>query len=331
MKVEELTMWECPSCKKENMDSIKKCQCGFDHTRNYVKFLSLTTLPSEEKEWWKNNQFMNAALKEWYDWLETLRPVVTAMSEKELRVFLDRMKLNYETAVKEQEASLKRRACNLNDEGDKWYNGEEGNVNYDYAVYYYKKAVELGNIEAMNSLGICYLRGYGVKRDDEKAAQLFVKSAEAGNRYAMHNAGWCYQTGRGVEKNIDKTLYWYGKSAELGFAKAQRKLGDIYYGKAEAKGGQAEKNDYLKLAVEWYRKAANGGDVEAQCNMGYLYRNGKGVTMSKKIAFGWYEAAAKAGDYIAQMALAEMYENGEGVKKDLDLAFYWRNKYLKDS
>lgn len=34
------------------------------------------------------------------------------------------------------------------------------------------------------------------------------------------------------------------------------------------------------LAVEWYRKATSLGDMEAQFNLGHMYRLGRGVAQS---------------------------------------------------
>jgi TPR repeat protein len=55
---------------------------------------------------------------------------------------------------------------------------------------------------------------------------------------------------------------------------AQNVLGVMY-----AKGQGVAKDD--RLAVEWYRKAAEQGDADAQTNLGFMYANGRGVAKDR--------------------------------------------------
>ena len=50
-----------------------------------------------------------------------------------------------------------------------------------------------------------------------------------------------------------------------------------------------------KQAVYWYRKAADQGQASAQTNLGFMYRNGKGVASDNKQAVYWYRKAADQG------------------------------------
>ena len=52
-------------------------------------------------------------------------------------------------------------------------------------------------------------------------------------------------------------------------------------------------------AVKWYRLAAEQGYASAQCNLGYCYEYGNGVTKSKSEAIKWYKKSAKQGDETA--------------------------------
>jgi len=58
--------------------------------------------------------------------------------------------------------------------------------------------------------------------------------------------------------------------------------------------------------MEWYQKAAEQGDAAAQCNVGYLYKEGMGVKKNKKEAVKWLRKAAEQGDNIAKMYLKEL-------------------------
>ena len=58
--------------------------------------------------------------------------------------------------------------------------------------------------------------------------------------------------------------------------------------------GRGVRQDYTK-AVQWYRKAAEQGNVEAQHNLGAVYVNGQGVHQDHKIAKEWYKKACDNG------------------------------------
>jgi len=81
-----------------------------------------------------------------------------------------------------------------------------------------------------------------------------------------------------------------------------------------------------KQAVKWYRKAANQGYAEAQFNLGWMYAKGKGVQSDKK-AMLWYEKSALQGIPQAAYNLGLMYTlDNNATVKDRDKAFYWLNK-----
>ena len=47
--------------------------------------------------------------------------------------------------------------------------------------------------------------------------------------------------------------------------------------------------------MKWYRKAAEQGHANAQCNLGYCYKYGEGVETNKAEAVKWYRKAAEQG------------------------------------
>ena len=61
------------------------------------------------------------------------------------------------------------------------------------------------------------------------------------------------------------------------------------YGRALAKS-----HEYVE-AVEWYKKAANKGYVQAQYALGDVYEFGEGVEMNYLLAQSWYKKAAEQG------------------------------------
>lgn len=61
------------------------------------------------------------------------------------------------------------------------------------------------------------------------------------------------------------------------------------------KEGRGVRQDYAK-AMEWYKKAANQGDSDAQLNLGIMYEQGQGVRPNKRTANEWYEMACDSGN-----------------------------------
>ena len=63
--------------------------------------------------------------------------------------------------------------------------------------------------------------------------------------------------------------------------------------------------------------------MEAQLNLGMMYRQGKGVPQDYMEALSWYLKAAEQGSMKAQFNLGEMYCKGTGVPQDLVQALKW--------
>ncbi len=105
--------------------------------------------------------------------------------------------------------------------------------------------------------------------------------------------------------------------AEEGNARAQFGMGVIY-----EEGGGGVVRDFTQAAL-WYREAANRGLVDAQFNLGNLYRRGHGVTQDPRRAVAWYLKAATQGMAAAQYNLALGYETGSGAAQNYTVAAKW--------
>jgi len=79
-------------------------------------------------------------------------------------------------------------------------------------------------------------------------------------------------------------------------------------------------NNDMAAAAKWYRRAAEQGHVEAQTRLGVLYYQGRGVAADLAEAARWYAKAAEGGSPRAQYNLALMYERGRGVPANAAMA-----------
>lgn len=96
--------------------------------------------------------------------------------------------------------------------------------------------------------------------------------------------------------------------AQAGDVKAQVQLADDYF------TGNGIGQDYAK-AFDWYKKAANAGNPEAQTELGLMYAKGYDVTpVDYKEALHWTRIAAEQGYVGAQYNLGVAYDNGLGSR-----------------
>ena len=79
------------------------------------------------------------------------------------------------------------------------------------------------------------------------------------------------------------------------------------------------RGDYKK-AAEYFKKAADEGEVEAQVQMGHMYEYGYGVKQDDVKAFSYYKIAAEHNSSNANYMLGAMYEDGRGTKQSFDEA-----------
>ena len=79
-------------------------------------------------------------------------------------------------------------------------------------------------------------------------------------------------------------------------------------------------------ALEFYKKSANQGFINAQYKLGYYYDHGIGVDIDKGKAFEFYKAAAEGGSNYAQKSLALLYEYGKNTQRNTYIAMYLYKK-----
>ena len=72
----------------------------------------------------------------------------------------------------------------------------------------------------------------------------------------------------------------------------------------------------FKTAYNYYSGNAENGDYEIKCNLGVMYKKGKGVKRDYQKALYWFTKASEQGCERANFHIGLMYEYGEGVKKN---------------
>ena len=238
-----------------------------------------------------------------------------------------------------------------------------------------QSVVEGATNEKVKMLADMYKEGKGVEQNYEKAAELYQWATDRGDYIAAFELSKLYKEGKGVEQNDEKAAMLKQHSDDL---YVWQKYGIIPQSalEAEAKNGNPSamvqlgnrynEGDGVKLdqqkAVEWWKKAAENGEVTANHNLGVYYYEQDDMPNARKyletaisanyldsyftLAFCYLrhadeeegnvqkgldllETAAKKGHVESQWHLACVYHDGTYGTKDSDKTRYWLEKCLE--
>ena len=162
-----------------------------------------------------------------------------------------------------------------------------------------------GDPKAINNLGSCYDRGAGIKKDHNKAFELFTKAAKKGDVLANYNLGIYYDKGIACNIDIDKAIIYYSKAASGNIPPAMYGLSSCYFKKGLTKEG-----------LYWLKQSASRNYVFAMFDLGDYYFKNKSFPEAKK----WLGKASELNFNHADLLLAKIYE-GEG-KDDMVIHYY---------
>jgi len=150
------------------------------------------------------------------------------------------------------------------------------------------------------------------RQDWVSAFERYKVAATAGLARAQFMAGRIADEGLAGPVDIPTAAHWYTMAAAQDFATAQLALGRLLI----------EQGDAVQGAV-WLERAALGGMVAAQFDLGLLLAAGIGLAQDLSAARGWYLRAARAGDPSAMRNLALMQARGQGGTQSYRSALAW--------
>lgn len=140
-----------------------------------------------------------------------------------------------------------------------------------------------------------------------RAAQ---QSAQAQFSVAMfHHEGW------GRPRDAKAACTWFEKAAARVPAAAHH-WGDCL---AHGVGREAD----IPRALEFYRRAADGGHLISLCSAADFHLRGRGVPQDIALGLEMCGQAAQARSWPAMLQLAAYFRAGDAVPRDLALARYW--------
>jgi TPR repeat protein len=163
--------------------------------------------------------------------------------------------------------------------------------------------------EAQMRFGALYAEGTALPRDETKAAIWYRHAAMGGLAAAQSELARRCLDGLGVPRDARQAYFWASLASYAGWpeAPALRRAAADRLTAAEIAGAKTElgvvfeegrleplvPTDYGR-ALALFDEAARAGNAEAQANLGWVYRFGRGVPRDLVQAYHWYGMANRA-------------------------------------
>lgn len=160
---------------------------------------------------------------------------------------------------------------------------------------------------AMTLIGELYSQGLGVGRNAAEAARWFRLASDRGDRQATFALGVAYLEGNGVIKDPATAKSLFETAAAQGHAGALYNLGIMAI--------DGDNPDFAK-AADYFRRSAEGGDMDGVFSLAEFYQNGTGVEKDLKKAADLLREAADQQNIAAEVEYAIALFNGVGVDRD---------------
>lgn len=183
------------------------------------------------------------------------------------------------------------------------------------AFKWFTAAGEAGHSEALYRSGLLYFEGHGTKKNLTKAVECFQKGAESGNQNCRNAYAVCLYNGTGIEKDSINAVKTWEELADEGCSEAIINLGKMFYF-----------NDNYTAALPYLFRACEKNSPIAMFLIGECYRYGRGIDADRVIAVDYYRKAAELSYADAQFELGYCYWMGiGGLPQSIRIARkYWQ-------
>lgn len=152
------------------------------------------------------------------------------------------------------------------------------NKDYTRSAELYKEACDAHDNKACLNLGIQYLEGQGINKNEKTAYSLFNYLCKKDVAKACHNLGYMYANNIGTTKNLTKAISLYEKGCALKDYEACYSLGTQYF----------TNKDYNN-AFKYYSIASANNNTYADHGLGSMYYKGFGVTQNTEKAIKYFK------------------------------------------
>ncbi len=158
--------------------------------------------------------------------------------------------------------------------------GRGVNQSNQNALYYYRLAVDNGDVFAQDRLGDAYLKGeMGLKSDAKQAIYYYQLAANQGNEFSLKRLAECYETGQGVEQSFEQAFKYYKLAADIQIQKSGSWAID-QLARCHELGIGTEIS--LNKAIYYYKLAGDNGLKSGYYHAALCYRKLGGLENAEK-------------------------------------------------
>ena len=193
--------------------------------------------------------------------------------------------------------------------------------NYDAAYDYFISAAQNGYAPAEYEAANCNFDGNGAMKNREMAYLYYCRAYESDNvnrADAAYKIGLCHLKGLGVKKDEKTAFDWFSSASRLGSPEALYMLGECcYFGVGTDKDEAIAVEHFLKSESEFESEKADKSEyVSLLLALGHCFELGIGIEADPRRARLLYKAAAESGraDALYEHGRAMLY--GLGMKPE---------------
>ncbi|KAG2197054.1 hypothetical protein INT47_009770 [Mucor saturninus] len=209
---------------------------------------------------------------------------------------------------------------------------------YELALRWLVKAAENGVVAAMHQIGMLYLGGAGIKKQEETACQWLTRSAERNDLSSQLELGIFYQKSS-AQRDYKKSMHWFEKAADTTTTTAGNNeqgkniekvaVAQYYIGMFYKYGLEVSVN--YKLAWQWFGKSADNGCLLGKMEIGLMYYQGMYVLKDEERGISFLKSLVSHGHVYSQVELCCIYSKGTPGVCDYIPSMQWFLDKLDDA
>lgn len=184
------------------------------------------------------------------------------------------------------------------------------------AICWYEKAASSGSEAAWLELSYIFFdkecEFYDLKRGNSWVKKI-IRSEKT---QLISTLARAYLEGRLLPKSTQLAAKYYKIAATLDDIRAKIQMARLYCGHAGYKKNR-------KLANAYLSEISKSKNLYGILEIARMLEHESELILSGAQAFDWYKKAAQLGDAQAQMKVGRFYRDGKGCKKNLNLAEHW--------
>lgn len=196
----------------------------------------------------------------------------------------------------------------------------------DKALYFYRCAAKLGLVDALHVYGTILVKGNLGNGEDQKTGLHYVSLAavKASKLYPfpLYDIARWYETKQtNLDLPVDEKYSFevYMKGAMLDDPNSSYRIAKCY------ENGELGKPKCINTAIEWYKKAAENGQADAQMILFGFYSSGVSNCLKRDMlkSYYWAICSSARGNARAAFFLGEYSRSGIKSEPDILLSLWW--------